>query len=212
MNKDNYPEEMPAKFKPIRPWGYVGYIFLYSIPIVGLVFMIMYALSDENINRRNFARCYLWVILISFIILFLVFTCLFSILGVVALSGAGSQSDNPFSNYEEYKNNPISGFELYKNAEDFADVNLSEMQSIMVRTYNARYELYIGDSISKAGVKSLIELIESHNADPHEVESYGNIVITGDVTSTDDVTVGNYLVEATYGSSGYINSVKITKK
>ena len=26
MNKDNYPDNMPRQFKPIRPWGYIDTI------------------------------------------------------------------------------------------------------------------------------------------------------------------------------------------
>ncbi len=68
MNKDNYPDNGPQQFKPIRPWGYVGYMWLFAIPIVGLILMIVFACDDTQINRRNLARGYLWNMLLGFVI------------------------------------------------------------------------------------------------------------------------------------------------
>ena len=47
---------VPSQYRPIGAWGYFGYQILFSIPIVGFILLIVFALSDENINRRNFAR------------------------------------------------------------------------------------------------------------------------------------------------------------
>ncbi|MEG1384510.1 MAG: hypothetical protein RSD08_04335 [Oscillospiraceae bacterium] len=57
----------PAK-KLVRPWGYVGYFLLFSIPIVGLIFLIVFAFSDKNRNRRNFARGYFVYMLICAVV------------------------------------------------------------------------------------------------------------------------------------------------
>ncbi len=61
MNK-NISEE----FRPISPWGYIGYQILFSIPIVGLICILIYAFgnSNKNINLRNFAKSYLYIIII----------------------------------------------------------------------------------------------------------------------------------------------------
>lgn len=65
---------LPTKYRPISMWGYFGYSFLFAIPIVGLIFAIIWSFSSENINRRNFARsqfCWLiigiiiWIIMIA---------------------------------------------------------------------------------------------------------------------------------------------------
>ena len=68
MNKDNYPESMPREFKPIRPWGYVGYFWLFALPIIGFIVTIIFATDDSNINRRNLARGFLWNMLLGLII------------------------------------------------------------------------------------------------------------------------------------------------
>lgn len=54
MNKYGY--DGPEKFRPLSPWGYVGYSLLFAIPLVGLIIVIVLSFSDGNINRRSYAR------------------------------------------------------------------------------------------------------------------------------------------------------------
>lgn len=64
---------IPASYKPISPWGYIGYSLLFAIPIVGFICLIVYSFNGNNINRRNFARsyfCALLIVLILFIAAF----------------------------------------------------------------------------------------------------------------------------------------------
>lgn len=58
-------ETLPEKFRPIKPWGYVGYSLLFALPLIGLIMMIVYATKDDNINRRNYARSFLWMMLLA---------------------------------------------------------------------------------------------------------------------------------------------------
>lgn len=60
--------QLPAQYQPLSPWAYFGYTLLYCIPIVGFIFLIVFALSDDNINRRNHARSYFCGLIISLII------------------------------------------------------------------------------------------------------------------------------------------------
>ena len=60
----------PKEYKPISAWGYVGYTILFAIPVLGLILLILFSLSGKNINRRNFARHYLCLILLA-VVLFL---------------------------------------------------------------------------------------------------------------------------------------------
>ena len=50
--------QVPAQYKPLGAWAYFGYSLLFGIPIVGLVFLIVFSFNNSNINRRNFARSY----------------------------------------------------------------------------------------------------------------------------------------------------------
>ena len=55
---------LPAEFRPLSPWAYFGYSLLFSIPLVGLVLVIVFACGGaSNINLRKFARSFiiLWV-------------------------------------------------------------------------------------------------------------------------------------------------------
>lgn len=49
---------IPLAYKPLGAWMYFGLSLLFSIPLVGLIFLIIFSLDDSNINRRNFARSY----------------------------------------------------------------------------------------------------------------------------------------------------------
>lgn len=49
---------VPPEFRPLGAWAYFGLSILFSIPIIGTIFLIVFAFSDANINRRNFARSY----------------------------------------------------------------------------------------------------------------------------------------------------------
>ena len=64
---------VPSEYKPITPLGYIGYQLLFSIPIIGFIFLIIYACGGtSNINVKNFARSYFVVLLIVIIMMFIV--------------------------------------------------------------------------------------------------------------------------------------------
>lgn len=60
MNHPQSPAELPPEYRPLSPWAYWGLQLLYSVPIVGLVFLIIFSIKKDNINRRNFTLSY-WV-------------------------------------------------------------------------------------------------------------------------------------------------------
>lgn len=73
-------DQLPAKFKPMGAWSYFGHSLLFSIPMVGFVFLIVFALGGtKNINKRNYARSYFCglllvaIIAIIAVVLFLIF-------------------------------------------------------------------------------------------------------------------------------------------
>ena len=81
-------EQVPAAYKPISAWGYFGYKLLFCIPVVGFILLIVFSVSDENINRRNFARSYWCDLVLGLVVGILI--------GVVAglLVGAGIAAEN----------------------------------------------------------------------------------------------------------------------
>ena len=67
--------ELPSQYRPLSAWAYFGYSILFSIPLIGFILLIVFSFSDDNINRRNYARSYWCAILIGLIlgIIFLIF-------------------------------------------------------------------------------------------------------------------------------------------
>lgn len=59
-------DQLPPQYKPIGAWAYFGWMLLFSIPVVGIILALVFALgSTENINLRNFARsmfCFMLVL------------------------------------------------------------------------------------------------------------------------------------------------------
>ncbi len=53
------------EYKPISAAGYLGYQFLFAIPVLGLIIVIFSALGARNRNVKNFARAELLVIFIG---------------------------------------------------------------------------------------------------------------------------------------------------
>ena len=62
-------EMLPERFKPLGAWAYFGLTLLFAVPIVGLVFLIVFSFNGSNVNRRSYARSYWCFALVSLIIL-----------------------------------------------------------------------------------------------------------------------------------------------
>ncbi|MBQ9952980.1 MAG: hypothetical protein IJO92_01435 [Clostridia bacterium] len=70
---------IPIAYKPLGAWMYFALSLLFSVPIVGLVFLIIFSLDDSNLNRRNFARSY-WcsmIVGVGIFILLMIFLLVF---------------------------------------------------------------------------------------------------------------------------------------
>ncbi len=63
-------DAIPRAYKPISPWGYIGWNVLFAIPIIGFILLIVFSFHNGNINRRNYARSY-WCALLILILLFI---------------------------------------------------------------------------------------------------------------------------------------------
>ena len=59
---------IPEEYRPISMWGYFGYEILFSIPIVGFICLIVFALGAKNVNKKNFARSYFCYTIICFLV------------------------------------------------------------------------------------------------------------------------------------------------
>ena len=52
----------------ITPWGYIGYSLLFSIPVLGLIFILVFSFSKKYPCRRNYARAVLIGVIIALIV------------------------------------------------------------------------------------------------------------------------------------------------
>ena len=58
----------PEQYRPLSPWAYFGYSLLFSIPVIGLIFLLIYSFDDSRINRRNYARSYFCALALALIL------------------------------------------------------------------------------------------------------------------------------------------------
>ena len=82
MENSNTPEE----YRPISMWGYFGYEILFSIPIVGFICLIVFALGAKNVNKKNFARSYFCYTIIVCVVAIVIFAIMMATGAVSALS------------------------------------------------------------------------------------------------------------------------------
>lgn len=71
---------LPPELEPLSAWAYVGYSILYAIPVIGLIFLIVFSISDKNINRRSFSRSYFCMAILLIVVV-----------TVLAVTGLGAQ-------------------------------------------------------------------------------------------------------------------------
>ena len=64
---------IPAEYKPISMWGYLGYEILFSIPVIGFICLIIFSFAPSNKNVKNFARSYFCVAIIAVVIIIVLF-------------------------------------------------------------------------------------------------------------------------------------------
>lgn len=62
VNNTVTPQDLPEQYRPLGAWTYFWLQVLFTIPIVGFIFLIIFSINGSNINRRNFARSY-WCVL-----------------------------------------------------------------------------------------------------------------------------------------------------
>jgi len=72
----NLTQDYTEPYKPMSPWAYIGYTILFSIPIIGFILLLVFGFDKTYINRRNFARSFLIMIIIGVVL---------SILAIVAM-------------------------------------------------------------------------------------------------------------------------------
>lgn len=65
--------KIPNNYKPISMWGYFGYEILFNLPIIGFIFALVFALTHDNVNVKNFAKSYFCFLIIAVILIVIIF-------------------------------------------------------------------------------------------------------------------------------------------
>ena len=79
--EENNDVNVPEEYKPISPLGYIGYNILFAIPIIGLIFVIVFAVGGtHNQNLKNYARSFV----ISYVLVFVLLLVVYLTIGVTA--------------------------------------------------------------------------------------------------------------------------------
>ena len=60
-------DKMPVEYRPLSPMAYFLYNILFLIPGIGFICVIIFSLSNANINRRNLARSFFCVYVVLLI-------------------------------------------------------------------------------------------------------------------------------------------------
>lgn len=62
---------LPGGLPPAFAWAYFGLSILYSVPVIGWIFLIAHALASRNINKRNYARSFFCIYILAAIVILL---------------------------------------------------------------------------------------------------------------------------------------------
>ena len=62
---------LPEAYRPLSPWAYFGLSILYSVLVIGWIFLIAHALASQNINKRNYARSFFCIYILGAIVILL---------------------------------------------------------------------------------------------------------------------------------------------
>lgn len=68
QDKDTIKQKIPYKYQPIGAWKIFFLRLLWSIPVVGQIFLIAHSIGGANIARRSLARSF-WIAIIIALIL-----------------------------------------------------------------------------------------------------------------------------------------------
>ena len=81
------------QYRLLSPWAYVGYGILFTLPVIGWILAIVFALNDDSLNRRNVARGY-WCGVLVAVIVAVILSIAGMVMGVSIMDGFSSYQYN----------------------------------------------------------------------------------------------------------------------
>lgn len=76
------------KFEPLSPWAYFGLSLLYSIPVIGFIFLIIFSIEADNINVRSYSRSFFCSLLVGVILICVLIAIIGGIFGFAGIMAA----------------------------------------------------------------------------------------------------------------------------
>lgn len=58
---------LPKAYRPLSPWNYFWRSVLYSIPVIGWIFLLAHAIAGKSRHGRSYARSYFCALLVGVI-------------------------------------------------------------------------------------------------------------------------------------------------
>lgn len=74
-------DDLPQSLRPLSVLDYVGYLILFSLPVVGTIMIIFYSIKAKNENLKNFSRAILLLGVIAAVLYIIVLLLLGNSLG-----------------------------------------------------------------------------------------------------------------------------------
>lgn len=74
-------DDLPQSLRPLSVLDYVGYLILFSLPVVGTIMIIFYSIKAKNQNLKNFSRAILLLGVIAAVLYIIVLLLLGNSLG-----------------------------------------------------------------------------------------------------------------------------------
>ena len=69
INTKNTDMLLPKAYRPLSPWNYFWRSVLYSIPVIGWIFLLAHAIAGKSRHGRSFARFHLLTVIVAAIVL-----------------------------------------------------------------------------------------------------------------------------------------------
>lgn len=81
------PETLPEQYRPLSAWAYFALQLLYSVPIVGFIFLIIFSFNGGNVHRRSHARSQ-WIGFIIVAAIALIFLLFYGAMAATIIGGS----------------------------------------------------------------------------------------------------------------------------
>lgn len=99
--EQEYVPQEADRYAPVSTKTFFYHKMLYSIPVIGWILCLVFAFTQKNVNKRNFARASLIGLLIGLVMLILVAILVISLAGMLVEELAGNVIGSTFGDMDQ---------------------------------------------------------------------------------------------------------------